>query len=143
MTSSGCRDVTNPLFSDPADARAYLGELARLWSAWLGGLVVLVFTRGWVTVATAVLVMVALVRLTRPIQRRVDRHFPVETTGGEDARRRRTDRDRMLRALSYGSEPIREASDLTSAGFRWLAMRLVVLCATVGAFAVFVLDFAG
>ncbi|HEX9856529.1 MAG TPA: hypothetical protein VGC47_14555 [Acidimicrobiia bacterium] len=129
-------------FSNREDAIQYLRDLSRLWIGWLFALAALTFTRSWLTIVAGVVVLWVLYRLARPLQERVDRILPIEATATVDeARGRRTDRDRLLRSLAYGVEPIREASDLAAVGSRWLVMRHVILAATAAAFLLVIVDF--
>lgn len=126
-------------FRDRNDAARYLGEVQRLWLAWLLGLAALVFTTGWLVVAAGVITVALLLFLARPLQERAAALVPEDTlVGGRfNVVGRGTARDRVLRALAYGRPPLEVATGLTGTG-RWLLLgRLVVIAATVvGFFAV-------
>jgi len=123
-------------FATPADARAYLGEVGRLWLGWIVGLAALVFLEGWPVVVAGVAVMLTLVWLIRPLQARTDRLIPEDTAAAGGHGKRAgwgSSRDRMMRRLAFGVEPIAAAVDVAGAGRWWLAARWLVIGATVAA----------
>jgi hypothetical protein len=118
-----------------AEARAYLGEVGRLWLGWLAGLAVLVLSTGWGVVIGGVAVMALLVWLSRPLQARTDRLVADGVVGGDapSAAGWGSPRERTMRRLAYGAEPIAAAVELAGAGRWWLAARWVMIGATVAA----------
>jgi hypothetical protein len=124
-------------FSDADDARSYLSEVMRLWSAWIAGLVGLMLARGVVLAVIAVVTITALLWLARPIQARAVRLVPVDTLVGSrwTVVGKGTQRDRVLRALAYGEAPVRAAVAMGS-GSPWVtAYRRGVVVATIVGFA--------
>ncbi|HEY5728061.1 MAG TPA: hypothetical protein VIV08_05565 [Acidimicrobiia bacterium] len=128
-----------------AEARAYLGEVGRLWLGWMAGLAVLVLSTGWGVLIGGVAVMVLLVWLSRPLQARTDRLMaggalvvdaPSPSGWGSP-------RERTMRRLAYGAEPIAAAVELAGAGRWWLVARWVMIAATVAAVAMVVWTAAG
>jgi len=99
-----------PWFEDAADAGMYLGEVGRLWVGWLGGLVILTFSRGGVAIVVGVGFLVLLFVLMAPLQNRVAERF-----AGDDAAFKAprghllSPRDRALRDLAYGRRSYAEA----------------------------------
>ncbi len=122
-------------FSTAADARAYLGEVGRLWLGWLAGLAVLVLSTGWGVVIGGVAVMLLLVWLSRPLQARTDRLVTEGATGSgaSAASGWGSDRERAMRRLAYGAEPLAAAVAVAGAGRWWLAARWLMLGVTVAA----------
>jgi hypothetical protein len=118
-----------------AEARAYLGEVGRLWLGWLAGLAVLVLSTGWGVVIGGIAVMVLLVWLSRPLQARTDRLVADGVVGGDapSSAGWGSPRERTMRRLAYGAEPIAAAVELAGAGRWWLAARWVMIGATVAA----------
>lgn len=132
-------------FGDVDDARAYLGEVGRLWLGWLAGLGVLVLSTGWGVLIGGVAVMVLLVWLSRPLQARTDRLVAESTPGAghREAAGWGSERERTMRRLAYGAEPIAAAVELTGSGRWWLVARWVMIAATVAAVAYVVATAAG
>lgn len=120
-------------FDDTADARAYLDDVARVWAAWIVGLVALLIRSPLYLIAAGIVVITALVFLVRPLQRRA------AAIAHED----RGARDRALRALAYGAGPVRQAVALAGSRRWMLVARQVVLAATLGVFLLVLLDAAG
>jgi hypothetical protein len=118
-----------------AEARAYLGEVGRLWLGWLAGLAVLVLSTGWGVLIGGIAVMALLVWLSRPLQARTDRLVADGVVGGgaPSAAGWGSPRERAMRRLAYGAEPIAAAVELAGAGRWWLAARWVMIGATVAA----------
>lgn len=123
--------------ADAEDARVYLGEVGRLWAAWMVGLAGLAFTDDWWLIASGVVVIAALLWLARPLQARAADLVPHdEPTGGKKSLvvARRTERDLALRNLSYGEAPLRKAIEMADAGSWWLGARRGVIALTIIAF---------
>ncbi|MDQ3782375.1 MAG: hypothetical protein M3349_05485 [Actinomycetota bacterium] len=121
-------------FTTPAEARSYLGEVGRLWLAWLVGLVALVALQGWAVLVAGLMVMGALVWLIRPLQARTERLVPDGAADvGLPQRGWGSARDRMMRRLAYGAEPISAAVSTAGAGRWWLVARWFMIGATVAA----------
>jgi len=121
-------------FDGAQDARIYLREIGVLWSVWVIGMVVILLTHGGTLILWSVAVMVALMFLARPLLSRAEKLVPMNKREGNAADvvlRGGTTRDRALRDLAYGSEPMRVA--LVSAGFseRWLLTRHFVIAVTI------------
>lgn len=113
-------------FADPIDARAYLGEVARLWGAWAVGLALLLAVQdGWVLLV-ALLLIAAMVWLGRPIRRRA-RELDSSATGSGAG-------DDTARELAYGEAPLRDALALTGANPNWVWARRALVIATIAAF---------
>ncbi|MEA2002590.1 MAG: hypothetical protein U9N84_12015 [Actinomycetota bacterium] len=130
-------------FSDAQDARAYLREVARLWAAWAVGLAVISLSHGVVLVVASISVLVALIILARPLLPRTEALVPVNKREGGAARaalRGGTTRDRVLRNLAYGDEPMRAALAKAGLSSRWLAARHSIVGATVIAFVLVVVS---
>ncbi len=127
-------------FADGSDAHRYLSDVARLWLGWLAGLAALMFTQGWLVVAAGVVTVGALLFLARPLQIRAAALVPKDTLVGSrfNVVGRGTERDKVLKALAYGREPLEEAVAL-SGSYTWLPRaRSLMIAATIVAF-VFVL----
>jgi len=108
-----------------------------LWSTWVIGLIVLLLTHGLVLVAVAVVLMVVLVALARPMHARVVRAVPENAREGgavSAALRGGTTRDRALRELTYGDRPMRAALEAIGASPRWVGLRHGVVALTLIAF---------
>ena len=130
-------------FSDAQDARAYLGEVARLWAVWVVGLVVILLSHGTVLVVASISVLVGLIVLARPLLPRTEALVPVNKREGGAARaalRGGTTRDRVLRDLAYGDKPMRAALATADLSLWWLAARHSVIAATLIAFVFVVLE---
>lgn len=134
-------------FTDPADARAYLEDLGRLWVTWLVALVGLLVFDGVLLLLTALALVIAWLVLARPMQRRASRLVGDEseaTAGGrQGATTRGRQRDRILRELTAGRAPLPAALEETGADPRWVYLRYVVITLTVLGFAYLVLGFLG
>ncbi len=130
-------------FSDAQDARAYLREVARLWAVWIVGLAVIVLSHGTLLVVASISVLVGLIVLARPLLPRTEALVPVNRREGGAARaafRGGTTRDRVLRDLAYGDEPMRAALARAELSSWWLAARHGVVAATLVAFVFVVLE---
>jgi hypothetical protein len=123
-------------FEGADDARRYLGEVARLWGAWIAGLVGLVAVNNLAVVAVGVVVIGLLLWLARPLQVRAAKVVPEDTlVGGRfGVVGKGTVRDRVLRQFAYGDQPLRQAVDLSGASSLWLWARQGVVAATIIAF---------
>lgn len=125
-------------FDDAEDAAAYLAELRRLWTAWAVGLAALFLTTALLVFAAAIFVIGALLVLARPLQRRAERISPAAPrVRGDDKGLipgRGVQRDRVLRALAYGEEPLRRAVEVAGASPIWLLARRAILGVTLAAF---------
>lgn len=134
-------------FTDPADARAYLEELGRLWVVWLVALVGLLVFDGVLLLLTALGLVVAWLVLARPLQRRTTRLVGEEDDaaddGGQGATTRGRERDRILRELTLGKTPLPAALEKVGADPRWAYLRYVVVALTVLGFAYLVFGFLG
>jgi hypothetical protein len=129
-------------FDGPADARAYLREVGRLWALWVVGVVAILVTHGVLLIALAVAVLVALLVGAAPLWNRVEKLVPVNRREGgrvAAAWRGGTTRDRVLRELAYGDRPIRAALKTAGLSPAWIAARHVVVAGTVIAFVFVVL----
>jgi len=121
-------------FDGADDARTYLREVSTLWVVWLVALVGLMMTNAVLLVVWAIVVLVALVFLARPLQRRAEKMAPeYKIEGGklDTALRGGTNRDRILRELFYGTAPLRSALDSAGINRRWVAMRHLVVAFTI------------
>jgi hypothetical protein len=121
-------------FDGARDARIYLREIAVLWSVWVIGMIVILLTNGGTLILWSVAVMVVLMFLARPLLIRAEKLVPENKREGNTADvvlRGGTTRDRALRNLAYGSEPMRVA--LASAGLseRWLLARHLAIAVTI------------
>ncbi len=121
-------------FNDPEDAWAYLREVSTVWVFWIVGLAGLLLTHAVVLIVWAVLVLVGLLFVTRPLQRRAEKLVPenkVEAGKVNTALRGGTTRDRVLRELFYGTGPLRNALDLTGLSRHWVVIRHLVVALTL------------
>lgn len=121
-------------FDGQDDAGRYLRDLAFLWGAWVAGLAGLMLTNAVVLLGWGVGTLVVLILLARPIQRRAERLVPEnKVEGGKvDAfLRGGTTRDRAIRDLAYGTEPLRIALRTVGASERWVLVRHVMVALTV------------
>ena len=132
-------------FADPQDAARYLQELLRLWVVWIAGLAVLMTNSGWILVVGGVAVIGLLLWFARPIQRRAEALVPTDSAydKGSLVRGKGTTRDRAIKALAYGEEPLEEAVDLTGQSGAWLFGRKGMIAITAIAFGVVVLQAFG
>ena len=129
-------DLTYTFDGEP-DARRYLREIALLWSAWLVGLGGLLLSNAVVLLIWAVVTLTALVVLARPIQRRAEAIVPVNKVEGgkvDTVFRGGTTRDRAIRDLAYGTEPMRIALETVGYSQRWVLIRHFVLAMTLVGF---------
>ena len=121
-------------FDDAQDARTYLGEIRKLWAAWLVGLAALFLTTAIVVLVAGVAVIVVLLLLARPLQRRAEMVVPKDTVIPATRRgrfvSRGTHRDKVLRALVYGEGPISDAVEMAGATRLWLVGRRLLLAVT-------------
>jgi hypothetical protein len=130
-------------FTDADDARRYVGEISRIWAVWIIGLVGLFTVTGWWVLLAGVAVLVVLVWLMQPIQRRANGiDDPDETVEGGGGRfgGPRTRRETALRVLMYGEAPLTEAIETYGVWWGWVWVRRAVIAATAVAFAVVILD---
>jgi hypothetical protein len=123
-------------FADRDDARSYLAEIGRLWTGWLITLFFLMTMRGLALLAVAVVGLIVMYTLAKPIQQRVYDRYPED----EPLSRGGTKRDRALRGLVYGTEPLRTALALAGSSPRWVLARHVVVAATVAGFVWVLID---
>lgn len=134
-TQPGCWvDDLTYTFEGQDDASRYLRELALLWGAWVVGLAGLMLTNAIVLLVWGVGTVTVLVVMARPIQRRAERLVPDNKVEGgkvDTVLRGGTTRDRAIRDLAYGTEPLRIA--LRTVGFseRWVLVRHVIVALTV------------
>lgn len=121
-------------FEGPDDARSYLREIGLLWSVWVVGLVAILLTHGGILILSSIGVIVTLLTLARPLLARTEKLVPVNSREGNAAQaalRGGTTRDRVLRELAYGSEPVRAALDTAGLSQRWLIARHAVVAVTI------------
>ena len=126
-----------------SEAQRYLAEVGRLWATWVVGLAALALTDGWWLLVSGVVVIAALMWMSRPLQVRAAALVSNDkVTGGKKSLvvARRTERDLALRALAYGEAPLRRAVALTSSGRWWLTGRIVVIGLTIAAFGFVIVD---
>jgi hypothetical protein len=124
-------------FSSPDDARSYLREIGLLWSAWVVGLFLVLFTNGATLLIVAVVLFAALLMLARPLLPRTEQLVPENKREGgavETALRGGTTRDRVLRELAYGVAPMAAALQTAGLSSRWVAARHIVIALTLLAF---------
>lgn len=124
-------------FDGVSDARAYLREIAVLWGLWVVGLVAILATHGVLLVVLAVALLISLLIGALPLWTRVETLVPVNRREGgrlAAALRGGTTRDRVLRELAYGDQPLRVALDTAQLNPAWIAIRHLVVTATVIAF---------
>lgn len=128
----------SPLFSSPDDARQFLTERLKLWGLWVIALALMVTLGGWLLLVAAVLVLVNLGSVARPLHARAVDLVPEDSQVGnafETMIGRGTERDRLARKLMYGAEPLEEALTLTGGSRAWLLAHWAVIALTVAAFA--------
>lgn len=121
-------------FDTESDARRYLREVGRLWAAWMVGLGGLLLTNALLLLGWAVVTLAALVVLARPIQRRAEALVPVNKVEGgkvDTIFRGGTTRDRAIRDLAYGTEPMRAALQTAGYSQHWVFARHFVLAMTL------------
>jgi hypothetical protein len=131
-------------FADPADARSYLLQLAKLWAMWLIGLAVLFSTSGWMLIVFGVLLLVALPVLAKPLVTRAEAMFPdhetVDTGAGAMGTGRGTNRDVAVRQLVYGAAPVRAALSAIGASQAWVGLLYLGIGVTIVAFGYVLID---
>lgn len=121
-------------FDGVADARAYLREIAVLWGLWVAGLVAILVTHGVLLVVLAVALLISLLVGALPLFVRVEKLVPVNRREGgrlTSTLRGGTTRDRVLRELAYGDQPVREALAAAQFSPAWIAIRHLMVAATV------------
>lgn len=121
-------------FDGPEDARSYLREIGLLWSVWVVGLFLVLFTHGFTVLIVAAVLFTALLMLARPLLPRTERLVPENQREGgaiESAFRGGTTRDRVLRELAYGVAPMAAALQTAGLSPRWVAARHVVIALTL------------
>jgi hypothetical protein len=114
-------------FDDPDDAARYRREVAMLWGAWIGAMVVLILAQGWVLWVAGATILVVLMMLSRPLQSRAATIVPEDETpkpGLSGIHRSR--KDRVLRELAYGEAPLRASGG----GPAWVWGRRLVVAVT-------------
>ena len=124
-------------FDGPADARSYLGEIGKLWTAWVVGLAVVMATHGVVLLVTALLLFGALLYLSRPLLPRTEKLVPENKREGgaiEATLRGGTTRDRVWRELAYGVAPLEAALAAAGLSSRWVVVRHLLIAVTLLAF---------
>ena len=87
-----------------------------------------------VLVVWAIAILVTLVFVARPLQRRVERLVPENAVEGSKmnaALRGGTTRDRVLRDLFYGMVPLRTALHAAGLSQRWVVIRHLVVTLTL------------
>lgn len=116
-------DSADTWFADEADAKTYIGEVGKLWLAWLVGLGALAFSRGVTAVIVGIALLVALFILMSPLQNRVQDMFGNDPDGRAIPKRETlSSRDKALRELTYGREPFAEAVDKRG---MWSGLKLI------------------
>jgi hypothetical protein len=124
-------------FRDADDARAYLGEVGRLWLAWIVTLVLLFLVQQWwALLGIGIAFLVGMAVLGRPLQARALR-IPGKAANdrsGPERGKASSRRDAALRQLMYGEAPLREAIALSRATTLLIWVRRLMIVATVIAF---------
>ncbi len=121
-------------FDNADDAWLYLREVSRLWVVWIFGLAGLMVTNALLLIVWAVVVLISLYFAARPLQLRAEEMVPenkVEAGKVNTALRGGTTRDRALRELLYGTEPLRSALSLAGLSERWVIMRHLMVALTL------------
>ena len=124
-------------FDGPADARGYLGEIGKLWTTWIVGLAAVMATDGVALLIISVVLLGALLYLSRPLLPRTEKLVPENKREGgaiEAALRGGTTRDRVLRELAYGVAPLEAGLEAAGLSPRWVAVRHLLIAVTVLAF---------
>jgi hypothetical protein len=138
-------DLNGRWFTDAADARGYLNETGRLWTAWLVVLASQLALDGIWLVVSAVALLAAWLVLGRPLQRRaaalVDDESEDATEDRQTAAARGKQRDRIMRELIIGQAPLEAALAINGSSPRWAYARIVVIALTIAAFVVIIRDF--
>lgn len=120
-------------FNGAEDARVYLREVSTVWAVWVVGLAGLLATHAVVLIVWGVVVFVALYFAARPLQVRAETIVPenqVEDGKVNTVLRGGTTRDRVLRDLFYGTEPLQAALDEYGMSRRWVVVRHLVIALT-------------
>lgn len=121
-------------FHSPADAREFLGQILRVWAAWLVMLAFLTFAAPPANWAGSLAIAVLLIVLVAPLQRRVD--TTVSQDGFDDNRvslllGRGTRRDRALRDMLARPRAFGAALRISGADSRWVVSYYLVALVTV------------
>lgn len=121
-------------FHSPADAREFLGQILRVWAAWLVMLAFLTFAAPPANWAGSLTIAVLLIVLVAPLQRRVD--TTVSQDGFDDNRvslllGRGTRRDRALRDMLARPRAFGAALRISGADSRWVVSYYLVALVTV------------
>ncbi|MCH7667752.1 MAG: hypothetical protein IIC71_00910 [Acidobacteria bacterium] len=122
------------VFHSPADAREFLGQILRVWAAWLVMLAFLTFAAPPANWAGSLAIAVLLIVLVAPLQRRVD--TTVSQDGFDDNRvsllvGRGTRRDRALRDMLARPRAFGAALRISGADSRWVVSYYLVALVTV------------
>jgi hypothetical protein len=138
-------DLNGRWFTDAADARGYLNEIGRLWTAWLVVLASQLALDGIWLVVSAVALLAAWLVLGRPLQRRaaalVDDESEDATEDRQTAAAMGKQRDRIMRELIIGQAPLEAALAINGSSPRWAYARIVVIALTIAAFVVIIREF--
>lgn len=121
-------------FTSREDAALYIRQVGMLWLGWVIGLSGLLLTNAWMLITWGVTTVVVLMLLARPLQRRAENLVPKnEVVGGklETTFRGGTARDRALRDLAYGTEPLRVALDTVGRSEHWVMVRHLIVALTI------------
>jgi hypothetical protein len=108
--------------------------VSTVWVVWVLGLVGLLMTHAVVLIVWAVVVIAMLVFVARPLQRRAEQLVPENKVEGGKvnvAMRGGTTRDRAIRDLFYGTEPLRAAFATAGMSERWVVLRHLVVALTI------------
>lgn len=130
------------VFHSPADAREFLGQILRVWAAWLVMLAFLTFAAPPANWAGSLTIAVLLIVLVAPLQRRVDTTVSqdgfddVSQDGFDDFRvllllGRGTRRDRALRDMLARPRAFGAALRISGADSRWVVSYYLVALVTV------------
>jgi hypothetical protein len=114
-----------------------LREIGVLWAVWVAGLAAVLLTHGLALLIVAVVLLVALLVLARPLLPRTEVLVPENRKEGgvlETALRGGTTRDRVLRELAYGAAPMDAALETAGLSPRWVVVRHLVIALTLLAF---------
>lgn len=122
------------VFHSPADARDFLGQILKVWAAWLVMLAFLTFAAPPANWAGSLAVAVLLIVLVAPLQQRVD--TTVSQDGFDDNRvsllvGRGTRRDRALRDMLARPRAFGAALRISGADSRWVVSYYLVALVTV------------
>lgn len=122
------------VFHSPADAREFLGQILKVWAAWLVMLAFLTFAAPPANWAGSLAIAVLLIVLVAPLQRRV---ATIVTQDGFDDNRvsllvgRGTRRDRALRDMLARPRAFGVALRISGADSRWVVSYYLVALVTV------------